>query len=149
MAKETQMTTLMTPSFPTTFGMYAACDKATYKKMKRLNHLLHQCAQPWANRWSRSQCRLPQNRYFWFKGPGLKTRKMVKDSWVFEPFWTIRPLRSESGITPTPLYMRFLESYRAARYPVADPEQVKPLTLSDKEIDLLLGQMSIFASTFK
>lgn len=141
------MTTLTESFSPiqTSFGKYVPCDRATYKKLKRINHILHQCARVWADRWERSQKRLPHNRYYTFK----KVRFMVKDSWIFSQFWTIGTGRQSNCLMPTPLYKQFLDSYKSARYPKEKSEQVVPLSFTTEEIDRLLADIEAFAAAAK
>jgi hypothetical protein len=83
-----------TTAHPTKFGTFASCDRETYRKLKKINHFLHQEAQPWAGRWERAQKRLPKNRIFRIRRAvphpsGLKSDLLTcKDSWLFPLFWT-------------------------------------------------------------
>lgn len=148
------MTETITTPFETKFGKFAATDKATYKKLKRINHLLHQVARPWADRWARAQYRLPHNRTFRLKGKTLT----CKDSWLFAPFYTPKTesyrewtgghtYRNATRITlaETPLLAQFRADYQNARHPKDTAEAVQPLTLTAEQIDTLLAQIEEFA----
>jgi hypothetical protein len=122
----------------TGFGMYVPCDWKTYKKLKRINHLLHQHVQPWADRWERSQRRLPKNRVFRIRGERLT----VKDSWVFPQFFS-------AGLKATDLLNRFRADRNSAYEPKASPDDVKTLSLSEAEIDQLLADIESFVKEKK
>lgn len=146
------MTETITNTFETKFGKFAATDKATYKKLKRINHLLTQVALPWVHRWERAQRRLPHNRVFRIKGQRLT----CKDSWLFNPFYEVPPKTvvtsgvsfrnpNQTAAVPTSLLKQFREDYSIARHPQDKAEDVKPLTLTEGQIGGLLSQLEEFA----
>jgi hypothetical protein len=141
--KENPMTTQLPTTYRTSFDRYAPCDRPTYKKLKRIRHLLT-FAQVMARRWTRAQRRLPHNRVF-RRG---RDRKPVTDALIFGPFF--QPALFElylprTGLTiketrahPTPLLAQFLADYQNARTPISSPAQLQPLHLSPHQIDALL-----------
>lgn len=148
------MTEVLSTSFPTKFGMYAACDKATYRKLKAIRRN-YDFALNWANRWQRAQGRLPKNRIFNLRSPGGKKKFECKDSWLFSKFFTIKenaPTKDYFGkvlshantFKNTPLFEKFWADYRNAKTPKAKEEWVIPLSMSDREIDQLLEDIEQF-----
>jgi len=130
-------------TFKTSFDQYVPCDKATYKKLKRIVHLFTQHVRPWANRWERSRNREEKNRYFVFNKKEHQHKKkthMVTDSWVFAPLFN----RDGDILTMTDLHRDLFADCWSARTPVANPEQVQPLKLSLAELDKLERELVAF-----
>lgn len=124
----------MTFPFQTRFGMFVPCDRATYRKLKRIRHLAG-FAEVMARRWTRAQRRLPKNRFF-RRG---RQRRAVTDAMLFAPFWL-----AGSKALATPLLVRFMHGYARARHPVATRDDVAPLGLEIAEIDALLRQLELW-----
>ena len=121
--------------FTTSFGQFVPCSIATYKKLKKIRNLIGR-VDAWAYRWDRSHRKLPKNRYYTW----AKKRHMVDDSWVMPSLWTIQG----ESIVQTPLAVKYWESYESARHPKATVEEVKPMTISEEEIDILLHEIENF-----
>jgi hypothetical protein len=138
--------------FPTGFGMFAPCDRQTYRKLKRIRHLAG-FAEVERRRWDRSQPRLPHNRTFKRRrASGKIVREPVDENrMIFKPFFELRPVEPTSVYPvdarlagPTDLHARFFEDYRAARHPKATAAEVRPLSLSRQKIDSLLEQIELW-----
>ena len=136
------MSTTIDSVHQTSFGMFVPCDKATYKKLKRIFHLFTQFVRPWEDRWQRSQARQLHNRHFTLR----KVRYEVKDSWVFRPF---SDFLKNNRVVPSDLWRDFSADYWAARTPVKTPEEVKSPKLSVAQIDKLLMDIEAFVATAK
>jgi hypothetical protein len=142
----------MTTVFRTGFGMYVPCDRATYRKLKRIRHLAT-FAEAERKRWDRSQRRLPHNRTFKRRRTsGRPVRELVDPArMIFQPFYALHGADSALGLPPdarpareTDLFARFFADYRAARHPAATPAEVVAPTMSPAEIDDLLTQIEVW-----
>jgi hypothetical protein len=139
----------------TSFGMFAACDLETCRKLKRIRHLAG-FAEVERRRWDRSQRRLPHNRAFKRRRNGKLVREPVDaQRMIFEPFYELRPVAPAAPPkTPlpadarlageTPLLSQFFEDYREAKRPKADASEVRPLMLTIAQIDALLEQIELW-----
>lgn len=108
------------------------CDYATYKKLKKLNYMLHLNKQQYSKhtRWLRKRS---WNRILW---------KKIKDA-------NNRPIGWQNlGPAPEPKFFIFslkeqqeiLTSYTRARMPKKSKDEVRPLTLSIDQINALLSR---------
>ena len=143
-------------TYRTRFGMFAPCDRETYRRLKRIRHLAG-FAEAERRRWDRSQRRLPHNRAFRRRRGGRVVREPVSaERMVFGPLYELRPAgEAEAGAgaawpagarlaRPTELFSRFFEDYHSARRPKATAGEVRPLKLAPAEIDRLLGQIELW-----
>ena len=147
---------ITTPTvFRTSFDMYVPCDRATYRKLKRIRHLAT-FAEAERKRWDRSQRRLPHNRMFkryrlrdangrFFREPVDAARM------IFAPFYDLQAADASLSLPPdahqareTLLASRFFDDYRAARHPKPTAAEVAPMKLSHAEIDELLAQIELW-----
>ena len=126
--------------------------------MKRINHLRHQYAEIWSNRWCKAQKRLPHKRIFIIF---FKIHK-CEDNWLFSNFfgksermvksWDKKfqnyTLMKEEYMNTTTLYRDFVDDYYNARKPVKTKEEVKPLKLSEEQIDKLLYSIENWSNSF-
>ena len=114
------------------FGFYP-CEWETYRKLKRLNYLafLHRKAEKAHARWENKD---PKNRFAVEPKQGCpRLRERVKTG-----KWET-----------TPLVDIIYNDYREARYPKATAEEVKPLFLSNEQIDELLAVAEEWFKTLK
>ena len=145
----------VTTAFRTSFGMYVPCDRATYRKLKRIRHLAT-FAEAERRRWDRSQRRLPHNRTFKrfrlrdangrFVREPADARRMI-----FAQFYDLQPADPSLGFPgdarlacATNLMTTFFADYEAARHPKATVAEVLPLKLSIAEIDDLLTRIEVW-----
>ena len=150
------MTTQPVQPYPTRFGMFAPCDKETYRKLKRIRHLAG-FAEAERRRWDRAQRRLPHNRAFKRRRCRVVTPEPVDERrMLFAPFFapqSAAPSSTDSKFNwppdarltaATELHARFLRDYQAARHPRPEPQDVRPLSLTPPEIDALLEQIELW-----
>jgi hypothetical protein len=146
------MSTVSTTPFRTSFGLFVPCDRETYRKLKRIRHLAA-FAEAERRRWDKSQRRLPQNRTFKRRrSSGKVVREMVDVArMVFAPFYNLPPTDPSLGLPAdarvcreTELFARFFDDYRQARHPQADASAVGPMNLKAAEIDALLEQVELW-----
>ncbi len=131
-AMSVNATFAMSPMVKSKYGFYP-CTYELYKKLKRLNFLAYESVRRNAA-WERWNRKLPHNRVIKrydpaCRGSGSRSKKMVVGP-LPEPFCCAE--FNDSYIQP--IYV----DYRKARYPVASPELVKPIQLSEVKIDELL-----------
>lgn len=138
-------------TYPTRFGMFAACDRETYRKLKRIRHLAG-FAEAECRRWNRSQRRLPHNRVFKRRRGGKVVRELVSaERMIFAQFFEFGPVDPAPGwpgdarvARGTQLLARFYADYGNARKPKVLPAEVVPLKLSPAEVDDLLGRIELW-----
>ncbi len=131
--------------FKTSFGKFVPCDKATYKKLKRINHLYTQFAWNEAYRWDKSQRRNPEKRTFRRYSAAVKRKIKVPftEAVLFEPFYKLR-VSSPTERYPkryvynTLLWDDFTDDMDSVRALKDTAEEVVPLKLSAEQIDDLL-----------
>jgi hypothetical protein len=141
--------------FRTSFGQYVPCDRATYRKLKRIRHLAT-FAEAERKRWDRSQRRLPHNRTFKrhrlrdaagrFVREPVDARRMI-----FPSFYELVAADPSLGLPPdarltrqTELFARFFADYRAVKHPKPTAGEVGPLKLSIAELDELLTRIEVW-----
>ena len=141
--------------FRTSFGLYVPCDRATYRKLKRIRHLAT-FAEVERRRWDRSQRRLPHNRTFkrhrLRDASGRFVREPVDPKrMMFAPFYELLAADVSLRFPPdarlareTELLSRFFADYSAARNPKPTAAEVAPLKLSSAEIDDLLTRIEVW-----
>ena len=111
-------------TFQSRFGHHP-CDHATYLKLRRLHRYHWQSVYDHA-RWVRWNRKEPQNQVI--------RKRMAKG----QPLTVIGPWQEPSYCAPM-LRMDIVEAFQQARTPISNPEDVKPLSMSVKEIDSLLS----------
>jgi hypothetical protein len=145
------------PTLPlrTSFGRFVPCDRDTYRKLKRIRHLAA-FAEVDRRRWDRSQRRLPKNRVFIRRRGSAVVREPVDAlRMIFAPFYGLRLASHAGGMCAayppdarlaeeSELMARFMNDYHSARHPVANPADIRPLSLSATEIDALLQQIELW-----
>ena len=137
--------------FRTRFNLYVPCDRETYRKLKRIRHLVS-FAEAERARWNRSQRRLPHNRAFTRRRGGRLVREPVDAGrMIFGPFFELHPapaglrLPQDAKLAAgTELLTRFYEDYLNAKRPVPDPAAVKPPRLTARQIDQILEQIELW-----
>lgn len=159
------MTTAIDNVFETSFGKFCPCDKATYKKLKRIRFLLEK-EKKTNGRFKWFWRKAPQNRCIRDKKAGTVTP--VSEPVLFEPFYTkvalpenswfawLRkdyadqpkrlaslpvPEQNKFKIEETQLLQDFLADRVNARFPQEKAEYVKPLKLTIEQIDSLLNAL--------
>jgi len=144
-----------TSVFRTSFGMFVPCERATYRKLKRIRHFAT-FAEAERRRWDRSQRRLPHNRNFKrFRlrdANGRFVRELVDARrMIFAPFYALDAADTSLGFPPdarlarqTELLTRFSADYHAARHPKSAAGEVQPLQLSLAQIDDLLTRIEVW-----
>lgn len=111
-------------TFQSRFGHHP-CDHETYLKLKRLYKYHWQNVYDHA-RWTRWSRKEPQNQVI-RKRPAKGLPLTVIGPWP-EPSYCAPLLRKD-----------IVEAFQQARTPILNPEDVKPMSLSVKEIDSLLS----------
>ena len=137
--------------FRTRFNLYVPCDRETYRKLKRIRHLVGFDEAERA-RWNRSQRRQPHNRLFKRRRGGRVVREPVDATrMVFAPLFELRPAPETLRLPPdaqlahgTELLTLFYEDYLSAKHPVPDPAAVKPPRLTAPQVDQLLEQIELW-----
>jgi hypothetical protein len=149
------MSTIVQPRvYRTSFGLFAACDLETYRKLKRIRHLAG-LAEAERRRWDRSQRRLPHNRAFRRRRNGWLVREAVDaQRMIFAPFYELRAATAAEQVSPLPpdarlaqeteLLRQFFDDYRQARQPKSDPVDLRPSKLTITQIDALLEQIEVW-----
>ena len=135
------MDTLVVGPVQGRWGWYA-CDKETYKKLKRLNYLLflHQRVSAAYDRWAMKD---PQNRISkkWSRNDKGQKIGYTLGEVIPEPKKGCDAFneRVQTGKwTYVSISSLICEDYRNARYPKATAEEVKPVVLIADKIDNLL-----------
>ncbi len=149
----------------TSFGMFAPCDRPTYKKLKRIRHLLEQVCKRRNAQFARYWRKARHNRVIRDKKAGTETP--LSEPKLFAPFfekvdlwaripsnlrkyynysWNDTDAQSRWGVESTQLLKDFLCDHASAKRPVVKVEDVIPLRLSVKQIDALLAQIEEYAS---
>jgi hypothetical protein len=137
--------------FRTRFNWYVPCDRQTYRKLKRIRHLVG-FAEAERARWNRSQRRQPHNRVFKRRRGDKVVREPADASrMVFAPLFELRPAPPAMGLPPdallaagTELLTLFYADYLSARHPVPDASAVKPPRLTAMQIDELLERIELW-----
>jgi hypothetical protein len=138
--------------YRTSFNMFVPCDRETYRKLKRIRHLLT-FAQAERRRWDRSQRRLPHNRAFKRRrSSGKIVRELVNEArMISTPMFELRAAPPSLGMPAdarvarqTELHENFMHAYHAARDPKPAPEAVAAMTLTKEQIDALLTQIELW-----
>lgn len=150
------MNTATVNVFQSNYGFHA-CDRETYKKIKRIRHLIEQCKGR-NNRFDWFWRKAPQNRtqVVW-TAEKTCTRQPMQEPKLFELFYAKTETkmadwqRKACGYTPeqyryhyteTKELHRFMETYAAARYPVKKAEDVKTLKHTVEELDTILAELT-------
>lgn len=147
--------TTETTTYQSKWGFHA-CDRETYKKIKRIRHLIEKC-----------QSRNNRFRWFWRKAPQnrvIKTdrgtiRTPMTEPKLFELFYRkvetnvphcqreacgYHPEQYRYQIAETPEYEHFMKTYQRSRRPLPTASSVLPLLHSVEDIDKLLSEMEAY-----
>jgi hypothetical protein len=165
--------------YVTSFGMFCSCDLPTYKKIKRIRHLIEKMKSK-NNRFKWYWRKQVQNRVDLVRVSEEKDGKIIKTeilkkpaeepilfSSLFEkrdrfedftdyerkyyPGWYGFDLNDEKAqsrykIGYTDLYDVFMKDHCNAKQPVSSPDEVKPLSLTNEQIDKLLEDAEKYLS---
>jgi hypothetical protein len=140
------MSTTTAPVFQTAFGKFAACDKETWKKLKKIRRLA-QFAEHRSDRWMAWNRKIPKNRRT------KKTGQAWPEPVLFARFYRLEPRKRHSWetwmhegqhthlVVCTAEHDRFFADYWTARHVTDTPEELRPLSMTVEEIDALLADI--------
>ena len=147
--------TATTNVFESKFGFHA-CDRETYKKIKRIRHLIEQCKGR-NNRFNWFWRKAPQNRVIkTYTGERNCTMSPMSEPKLFDMFYRkseskmskaqmevcgYHPEQFRYKVEPTLELDLFMQTYKAARHPFPTAEAVKPMLHTVEEIDLILHSL--------